>query len=87
MTWTGEERRAEQTELRERLMRVETQLVELLEKVDRVLKSLDGNGGPGLKTRLDRLEQIEKNRLWTWRCVLGSVVGLVVKAGFDLLAK
>lgn len=47
--------------------------------------SLYGNGHEGLMVRMDRLEQIEKNRLWAWRTVFGCVVGLVVKAFFDMV--
>lgn len=31
-------------------------------RLDRIEVSLDGNGKPGIKTRLDRLEQTEKGR-------------------------
>ena len=31
---------------------------------DQIYSFLDGNGKPGLKTRIDRMEQLEVNRKW-----------------------
>lgn len=47
----------------------------ILEKID--LK-LNGNGHAGVYTRLDRIEQKEKDRKWTIRVVIAAIVGLVV---------
>ena len=45
--------------------------------------ALDGNGSPGLKMRVDRLEQIESNRKWhiraLWSAMVTGVVGYFLK--------
>lgn len=37
------------------------------------------NGDPGIKTKLDRIEQVENNRKWAIKATYGSVLGLIVE--------
>ena len=60
---------------------------EILEKVNRIVEFIEGNGKPGAKIRIDRLEQVEQNRIWAWRTMFGCVAGLVLKAVFDLMVR
>jgi Uri superfamily endonuclease len=48
------------------------------EKLDRLVYAMEGNGTPGLKTRIDRLEQNDARRKWILRLIATSVVGIVV---------
>ncbi len=46
-------------------------------RLDRIDRSLDGNGQPGLKTRLDRVEQHEKGRArLLWLTLTTAIAGL-----------
>ena len=51
------------------------------EKLDEVLYALNGNGTPGLKTRIDRLERLASGMAW----VFGMVGGPAIIAVFALL--
>lgn len=42
--------------------------------------SLNGNGTPGMKTRIDRLEGSESRRVWLVRAATGSSIGAVIAA-------
>lgn len=42
-----------------------------------------GEKDPGLKTKTDRLVQIEENRKWILRTLYATVVGLLAKTGWD----
>lgn len=55
----------------------------LRQKVDRLDTAIMGNGSAaGLKTRVDRLEQVEGNRKWSIRLLWTALVGfLVAKVG------
>jgi hypothetical protein len=44
-----------------------------------------GNGTPGVKVRLDRLEQKEKIRVWVERTVAVCLLGLMVTSIYNLL--
>ena len=59
--------------------------------IDRIEKHIDrafnGNGGPGLKLRIDRLEQVEKGRRWTIRTLAATVIGVVAVAIVDFFHK
>lgn len=72
----------------DRLVRVETSVDSLNEKVDRVLYALEGNGTPGLKMRVDRLEQREESRAkWIGMAVTASIGGVLLAlwTGFKVL--
>lgn len=66
---------------------VETQLAILVDrqesmcsKLDRVLDCVEGNhSDPGLRVRVDRLEQSEATRKWAVRGIAGGVLGLLAK--------
>ena len=48
---------------------------------------LYGNGKPGAEVRMDRIEQREQSREKTGWLVMASVIGLVIKAVFDLFLR
>lgn len=55
-------------------------------KIDRVLVFIEGtNDAPGMKVRVDRLEQAESRRVWTLRAIIGGVITLVGKAIYEAL--
>ena len=51
-----------------------------------ITEFIDGNGKPGLKTRIDRVEQLEIDRRWQWKTVWGGLIatalGLIAKVVF-----
>ena len=58
----------------------------LCTKVDKIMSYLEGqNGTPGMKIRMDRLEQAESRRSWTVRAVLVAVLGLLTKVVVDVV--
>lgn len=48
--------------------------------VEKIRHTLDGNGTPGIKTRLDRLEIATENRKWLMRTAVGAAVVSCVSA-------
>lgn len=54
-------------------------------KLDRVVYAVEGNGQPGLKVRVDRLEQAAKQRKAIHRAVWTLVVALVGDIALRLL--
>jgi hypothetical protein len=82
-----------------RLVRIETKLDALIEKVDsheqatksrsdKLERILHGDGGrPGVLMRVDRLEQDQERRTWRERALFGIILGLLAKAGFDIIGK
>jgi hypothetical protein len=66
---------SDQSSSSDRLVRVETSVDSLNEKVDRVLYALEGNGTPGLKVRVDRLEQNEESRKWWMGMAITATIG------------
>jgi len=71
----------------ERLATLESLLTAANDKLDKLLASIYGNGREGLLVRVDRLEQDEGRRKWGVRLVAASVVGLIVKAFWGVVAK
>lgn len=62
-------------------VRQQTSRVEPVEKcVERIQYSLNGNGTPGLKTRLDRLENLTRTMTKALWLLFASIVGLAAKA-------
>jgi len=47
--------------------------------LERIVNGIDGDGEPGIKTRLDRLEQVEKNRKWAIRTLAAAVIGILTR--------
>jgi len=43
-----------------------------------------GNGEPGFKTRLDRIEQSESNRTWHIRAVWAAILTMLARIGHDI---
>ena len=43
--------------------------------VSEIKTTLNGNGAPGLKTRIDRLEQAAKSREWSLKMIWTALVG------------
>lgn len=65
-------------------------LVKMMSEIRDIIKRHDtmffgNNGSAGLVTRLDRLEQTEKNRAWVYKVALGTSVTLVVKILWDIV--
>ncbi len=74
----------------ERLARFEAKLDRVADDASKCLHILEGNGTPGLKTRVDRLEQTEASRQ-KWLGIIGGTAasGLFVAlwAGIKQLVK
>jgi hypothetical protein len=51
------------------------------EKIDRLVHAVEGNGEPGMKIRVDRLEQTAQNNKWLVRALGASLIAAVVGAG------
>jgi len=49
-----------------------------VENFTNIQHSLDGNGGPGMKVRLDRIEQLESGRKWHIRTIWGAMMAGMV---------
>lgn len=47
----------------------------------------DGNNNPGLRLRVDRLEQSAERAKWTVRAIATAVIGLAAKAVMGLFAQ
>lgn len=65
------------------------EIAKLSDKIDRIDEAIRGNGHPGLKQRIDRLEQIETDRSKVkWMIVtamfsgIGSLAILVIQLAF-----
>ena len=57
----------------------ESQEDRLERKVDEILHMLNGNGSPGLKTRIDRLERLANGGAWVFGLVGGPMlIGMFV---------
>ena len=85
----------EKLKIHERLASIETLIKEMsvqlknseslvMSHIAEDRKMFYGNGGLGLVTRLDRVEQNEKTRQWTLRAVVVAVLGVFVKMVSDL---
>lgn len=61
----------------DRLVRLETILLAVKEDTDHIRDALFGNGQPGIKVRLDRLEQDANRRRWQVHTVSAAVIGAV----------
>lgn len=64
---------------------LEVKVTHLEKEVQALSESWFGNGKPGVKVRLDRLEQKEEGRKWMERAVLITMLGLVVTTVYNLL--
>lgn len=59
-------------------------LMKMLEKHDR---DINGNGKDGLKSEVDRLNQIEKSRRWHIRMIWAALMGSIFKLFTDYWMK
>ena len=87
MAWDGNERRVYPAscyvEVLARITGIEAQNKTMIERMDRMVNFIEGNGGVGAKVRLDRVEQ-KMGLVWG---LLVAVGGLTLKAVFDVVAK
>lgn len=63
-----------------------TEVKGMREQLDTICLFINGNGQLGVKVRIDRLEQTEQGRVWAWRMLVTTVIGLVLKAGLEAIA-
>lgn len=68
---------------RERVVKLEGLVERVFHDVQRVMTIIDGNGQPGLLTRLDRLERLSEARGRYMAGLLIAIVPLVVKVVYD----
>ncbi len=59
-------------------------LLEIKDSLHGIKVAFDGNGRVGIKTRIDRLEQVEKNRKWTMRTLITAMSAMLVKMISDV---
>lgn len=57
----------------------------ILASLTRVEEAINGNGKPGIKTRLDRLEQWIEGRKWAEKLVLTGVIGALLLMAWKVL--
>ena len=87
---TDDRRRSDDARIDEILRHVESHNLEfqylrkMLEKHEEVIF---GNGGVGLKTQVDRLEQTEQSRTWHLRALWVTILGMLAKMGFGVFQK
>ena len=58
-------------------------IYKIMERHDRILIG-NGNGTPGIITRMDRIEQVAKTRSWNLRIIWTAIVGLITKLFYDI---
>lgn len=63
-----------------RVAQVQTDVKALQKRVSRIDANINGNGDPGIKTKIDRLEIWQANKIWLERAVIAAVAGLIVNA-------
>ena len=84
----------EKIRVAERLTALEIVIKELSEKISNAeslfishiaedRRMFHGNGGTGIMTRLDRIEQREKGREWTIRAIVVAILGVFGKMFSD----
>ncbi len=49
------------------------------DRLDEIYKTLNGNGQPGFKVRIDRLERSNAERKWLLRVIAGAVIVAAVR--------
>jgi hypothetical protein len=65
-----------------------TQQLDRIEKrLERFEEALVGNGHPGIKTRIDRLEQSAESAKWLGRATFGTALAAIVAAFGRLIWK
>ena len=83
----NEEHTLEKLRIHERLSIIETEVKNSCQKIDKMFDYLVGNGHPGLKTRIDRIEQHHANKEKHWIAIYTALVGLAIKSVWDWFNK
>lgn len=66
-------------EIIERLTRIEERVAEVRVDTTELRRGVFGyNGTPGVMTRIDRLEQLERRRSWTIRALFTAFLGAIL---------
>lgn len=75
-------------EIIERLARIEDRVADVREDTSELRRGVFGyNGSPGLMTRIDRLEVVERRRTWTIRALFTAILALIaasISAAFGI---
>lgn len=71
----------------DRLARIEEHVQESTRKIDSLIHVIDGNGFPGFRLRLDRLEQLEARRRWYHHTAIGAAIVSLVSAALVVVRK
>lgn len=67
------------SDIPERLTRIETRQDTMVDDVGEIKRALLGsNGHLGMITRVDRIEQVEKDRKWLRRAMAVPIIGLLI---------
>lgn len=72
-----EERRAGSGEMLVEITELKSLVKQIDERTERMSKFIEGNGTPGAKVRLDRLEQTHKRQTGYHALWLSSIIGLI----------
>ena len=81
----------EKLKIHERLVALETRFDNINEKIDIIYKNIVGNGDIGLRTKVELLEQFDKerkesqSRLWT--AMIATIFSFFGKLTWDLFKK
>lgn len=67
-------------EIREALKRIESQLGEIKEALDRDFKALYGNGHAGLLSRMSAMETWQKGHSDVWKWIVSTVIAVAAVA-------
>lgn len=54
-------------------------MLRLQGSLDKILELIEGNGKPGLKVRIDRLEQVQRQAEWAYKTVIAICVLLALQ--------
>lgn len=73
----------EKLKIHERLASLEARQQAADEILNEIRECLVGNGNPGMKTRIDRLEQTEKGRKFQFNTLWTAMVGTFIVAAFN----
>ena len=71
----------------ERLAKIELAIITLQGQVTSLHQTLIGDGRDGLGIAVDRLEQAHQRMVWNYRLIGSALIGLVVKAVWELLTQ
>ena len=69
----------------ERVVRLDEQVKNMDEKLDKLLYMMEGNGKPGVLVRVDRLEQTAEGQKWLMQAFIGATVVLLVGFAWQVI--